>query len=126
MAQFDLKNQLWSVSAVFCRSARTMKSRGKLAMLIEGECEGWDPSKPPGSSGFSSNATFQLRAAFDELGAQALQSQRAAQRPITVERLRCSTGDPGTAFLDSEHRPKSSLRNSLKADGNQQSVASSG
>jgi transposase len=45
-------------------------------MLIEGECEGLGPLQAAQKFGFSKQRYFQLRAAFDELGAQALQSQR--------------------------------------------------
>ena len=48
----------------------------KLSMLIEGECEGVGPLEAARKFGFSKQRYFQLRAAFDELGAQALQSQR--------------------------------------------------
>lgn len=48
----------------------------KLSMLIEGECEGLGPTKAAQKFGFSKQRYFQLRAAFTELGAAALQSQK--------------------------------------------------
>jgi transposase len=45
-------------------------------MLIEGECEGLGPIQAAKKFGFSKQRYFQLRAAFTELGAPALQSQR--------------------------------------------------
>jgi transposase len=48
----------------------------KLAMLIEGECEGLGPLRAAEKFGFSKQRYFQLRQAFQEHGALALQSQR--------------------------------------------------
>ena len=45
-------------------------------MLIEGECEGLGPIEAARKFGFSKQRYFQLRAAFVELGSQALQSQK--------------------------------------------------
>ncbi len=47
----------------------------KLAMLIEGECEGLGPLKAAEKFGFSKQRYFQLRKAFGQHGAQALRSQ---------------------------------------------------
>ena len=44
----------------------------KLAMLIEGECEGLGPIKAAEKYGFSKQRYFQIRHAFEEGGAQAL------------------------------------------------------
>lgn len=43
-------------------------------MLIEGECEGSGPLQAARKFGFSRQRYFQLRSAFSELGAAALQS----------------------------------------------------
>jgi hypothetical protein len=48
----------------------------KLAMLIEGECEGLGPIQAAKKFGFSKQRYFQLRAAFLEQGALALLSQK--------------------------------------------------
>ncbi len=48
----------------------------KLAMLIEGECEGLGPSKAARKYGFSKQRYFQLREAYRRQGAVALQSKR--------------------------------------------------
>ena len=47
----------------------------KLAMLIEGECEGLGPLKAAEKFGFSKQRYFQLRKAFGQHGASALLSQ---------------------------------------------------
>jgi transposase len=44
----------------------------KLAMLIEGECEGLGPNKAAEKYGFSKQRYFQLRQAYEQHGAQAL------------------------------------------------------
>ena len=47
----------------------------KLAMLIEGECEGLGPTKAAKKYGFTKQRYFQLRHAYKEEGAQALASK---------------------------------------------------
>ena len=47
----------------------------KLVMLIEGECEGLGPSKAARAYGFSKQRYFQLRQAFLNCGAAALQNK---------------------------------------------------
>jgi len=47
----------------------------KLAMLIEGECEGLGPIRAAEKYGFSKQRYFQLRHAYEEEGAQALASK---------------------------------------------------
>ena len=48
----------------------------KLAMLVEGECEGLGPLRAAEKFGYSKQRYFQLRQAFHRHGAAALQSQR--------------------------------------------------
>ncbi len=48
----------------------------KLAMLIEGECEGLGPLQAAKKFNFSKQRYFQLRAAFAQQGAMALQSRK--------------------------------------------------
>lgn len=48
----------------------------KFCMLMEGECEGLGPSKAARKFGYSKQRYFQLRAAFLEGGAAALQSHK--------------------------------------------------
>jgi transposase len=48
----------------------------KLAMLVEGECEGLGPLRAAEKFGYSKQRYFQLRQAFHSHGAAALQSQR--------------------------------------------------
>lgn len=47
----------------------------KLAMLIEGECEGLGPIEAARKFGFSKQRYFQIRKAYGESGADALKSQ---------------------------------------------------
>jgi len=47
----------------------------KLAMLIEGECEGLGPIKAAEKYGYSKQRYFQLRQAYEQYGAQALASK---------------------------------------------------
>jgi hypothetical protein len=54
----------------------------KLAMLIEGECQGLGPLRAARKFKYSKQRYFQLRHAFEEGGALALQSRkRGPQRP---------------------------------------------
>jgi transposase len=76
MAQFDLKQQaLIGASGLLPVRADDEITR-KMAMLIEGECEGLGATKAARKFGFSKQRYFQLRAVFAELGAAALQSQK--------------------------------------------------
>lgn len=76
MARFDLKNHaLVGEGGLLPVSANDEITR-KLSMLIEGECEGLGPSQAAQKFGFSKQRYFQLRAAFAEQGALALQSQK--------------------------------------------------
>jgi transposase len=52
----------------------------KLAMLIEGECEGCGPTKAASKFGYSKARYFQLLKLFEERGALALQSQRTGPK----------------------------------------------
>ena len=52
----------------------------KLAMLIEGECEGLGPLKAAKKFGFSKQRYFQIRQAFQERGAQSLKSKPRGPR----------------------------------------------
>lgn len=76
MAQFDLEKQaLVGASGLLAVRADDEITR-KLSMLIEGECEGLGPIQAAQKFGFSKQRYFQLRAAFADVGALALQSQR--------------------------------------------------
>jgi len=76
MARFDLKNHaLVGKGGLLTVPANDEVTR-KLAMLIEGECEGLGPSQAAQKFGFSKQRYFQLRAAFAQQGALALQSQK--------------------------------------------------
>jgi transposase len=76
MTQFDLHHQqLVGVSGSLAVPADDEITR-KLAMLIEGECEGLGPNRAAQKFGFSKQRYFQLRAAFRERGALALLSHK--------------------------------------------------
>jgi transposase len=76
MAQFDLENQALVGAAGRLSVRADDEITRKLSMLIEGECEGLGPIQAAQKFGFSKQRYFQLRAAFAEVGALALQSQR--------------------------------------------------
>jgi hypothetical protein len=54
----------------------------KLAMLIEGECGKRGPTEAARKFGFSKQRYFQLRAAFNVLGAEALQSHKRGPKTL--------------------------------------------
>jgi transposase len=91
MAQFDLaKHALVGTSGNLPVREEDEITR-KLAMLIEGECDGLGPSKAADKFGFSKQRYFQLRAAFDELGAAGLQSHKRGPKTLyrrTAETVR--------------------------------------
>jgi transposase len=73
----------------------------RLLMLIEGECEGLGPSKAAKKYGLSRQRYFQIRAAFREQGAMALQSKKRGPRTnyrrtseIVRQVIRCRFLDP--------------------------------
>jgi len=73
---FDLKTQALvgkhGALAVTDKDEVTLK----LAMLIEGECEGLGPIQAARKYGFSKGRYFQLRQAYQEQGAQALKCKQ--------------------------------------------------
>lgn len=76
MARWDLKKQaLVGASGLLPVRADDEITR-KLAMLMEGECEGLGPTRAARKFGFSKQRYFQLRAVFTELGAAGLQSHK--------------------------------------------------
>lgn len=73
--QFDPKQSaLVGSGGVLAVTAQDEITR-KLAMLIEGECEGLGPTQAAKKFGFSKQRYFQVRAAFQADGAAALVSQ---------------------------------------------------
>ena len=81
MARFDLKKHALIGPSGHLDVRSDDEITRKLSMLIEGECEGLGPTKAAQKFGFSKQRYFQLRAAFTELGAAALQSHK--RRPKT-------------------------------------------
>jgi hypothetical protein len=71
----DLQSQLLVGEHGSLTVAENDEITRKLAMLIEGECEGLGPSKAAQKFGFSKQRYFQLREAFQKHGAGALHSK---------------------------------------------------
>jgi hypothetical protein len=82
MAQFDLKKQTIVGNSGSLAVRADDEITHKLAMLIEGECEGLGPTKAARKFGFSRQRYFQLRAAFTELGAEAMQSHKRGPKTL--------------------------------------------
>ena len=76
MAQFDLGKQALVGSGGSLAVRPDDEITRKLAMLLEGECEGGGPIRAAEKFGFSKQRYFQLRTAFVEHGAKALQSRK--------------------------------------------------
>jgi hypothetical protein len=76
MAEFDVDTHAWIGESGFLPVLADDEITRKLSMLIEGECEGLGPSRAAEKFGFSRQRYFQLRAAFAEQGALALQSRK--------------------------------------------------
>jgi hypothetical protein len=76
MAQFDLETQTLVGTGGSLEVCADDEITRKLAMLIEGECEGLGPIHAAAKFGFSKQRYFQLRSAFAEQGAQALLSHK--------------------------------------------------
>jgi hypothetical protein len=82
MARFDLKKQAIVGTGGSLAVPADDEITRKLAMLIEGECEGLGPTKAARKFGFSRQRYFQLRAAFTELGAEAMQSRKRGPKTL--------------------------------------------
>ncbi len=76
MAQFDLDQQALVGAGGLLPVRADDEITRKLSMLIEGECDGLGPSRAAQKFGLSKQRYFQLRAAFAQHGAPALQSQK--------------------------------------------------
>ena len=76
MAQFDLTNQALVGPGGILNVREDDEITRKLWMLIEGECEDAGPLQAAEKFGFSKQRYFQLRAAFQQLGAIGLRSQK--------------------------------------------------
>ena len=76
MAQCDLENHAPIGAGGLLGVPQGDEITRKLAMLVEGECEGLGPIQAAKKFGFSKQRYFQLRAAFLEQGALALLSQK--------------------------------------------------
>jgi transposase len=76
MAQFDLRNHRMVGDGGVLSVPQDDEITRKLAMLIEGECEGLGPKRAAEKFGFSKQRYFQLRTAFAEHGALALLSRK--------------------------------------------------
>ena len=106
MVQFDLKQHRLVGSTGSLAVPDDDEITRKLAMLIEGECEGVGPTQAAQKFHFSPQRYFQLRTAFAESGAIALLSQkRGPKRPYrrTEEAIRQIIRH---RFLDPEASPE--------------------
>jgi transposase len=82
MAHFNLELQQLVGSAGSLPVPADDEITRKLAMLLEGECEGLGPVQAARKFGFSKQRYFQLRQAFTDRGALALHShKRGPKRP---------------------------------------------
>lgn len=75
MVQFDLKRRSLVGATGSLAVLEDDEITRKVAMLIEGECEGLGPSRAAKKFGYSKQRYFQLRKAFGEQGAVALLSR---------------------------------------------------
>lgn len=76
MVWFDLKQQSLVGAAGSLLVPDDDEITRKLAMLVEGECEGLGPTQAARKFDFSKQRYFQLRSAFYQHGASALRSQK--------------------------------------------------
>ena len=90
MAQFDLETQTLLGTGGSLEVRADDEITRKLAMLIEGECEGLGPIHAAAKFGFSKQRYFQLRSAFAEQGARRCLATSAGRRPITDARRKWS------------------------------------
>lgn len=82
MAQFDLKKHALVGTSGRLPVPKDDELTRKLAMLMEGECDGLGPTRAARKFGFSKQRYFQLRSAFAELGAGALQNQKRGPKTL--------------------------------------------
>jgi hypothetical protein len=106
MARFDLKNHAMVGTGGLLSVRADDEITRKLAMLIEGECEGLGPLQAAKKFGFSKQRYFQLRAAFDELGAQALQSRKRGPKTHYRRTAEVVRQVIRHRFLDAEATPE--------------------
>ncbi len=76
MAEFDLKKHVLTGPGGSLEVRAEDEIAHKLLMLIEGECEGLGPLQAARKFDYSKQRYFQLRAAFHEGGAAALESEK--------------------------------------------------
>ena len=76
MAEFDVKKQVLTGRGGSLKVRAEDEITRKLLMLIEGECEGLGPLQAARKFDYSKQRYFQLRAAFHEGGAAALESEK--------------------------------------------------
>ncbi len=86
MAQFDLKKHALVGPAGSLRVPAGDEITQKLAMLIEGECEGLGPLQAAKKFNFSKQRYFQLRSASASRGPRHCRAANAAPRPTTAAR----------------------------------------
>jgi transposase len=82
MARFDLNQHAFVGTGGRLPVREDDEISRKLAMLVEGECGDLGPTEAARKFGFSKQRYFQLRAAFNELGAEALQSHKRGPKTL--------------------------------------------
>jgi hypothetical protein len=82
MAQFDLKKQAFVGSRGTLVVREDDEITRKLAMLVEGECDGTGPAEAARKFGFSRQRYFQLRAVYAALGAQGMRSHKRGPKTL--------------------------------------------
>lgn len=106
MAQFDLRKHVLAGPQGQLEISADDEVIHKFLMLQEGECEGAGPLAAAAKFGFSKQRYFQIRAAFEKSGSQALRSQKRGpkthyRRTPEVERQVIRH-----RFLDAEASPQ--------------------
>ena len=106
MAKFDLETQALVGTGGLLSVRPDDEITRKLVMLIEGECDGLGSNKAATKFGFSKQRYFQLRAAFTEQGAQALQSHKRGPKTHYRRTAEVVRQVIRHRFLDSEASPE--------------------
>jgi hypothetical protein len=123
MAQFDLETQA-IVGAGGTLSIRPDDEiTRKLAMLIEGECEGLGPLQAATKFGFSKQRYFQVRTAFAAQGAPGLQSHKRGPKTNYRRTAEVVRQVIRHRFLDAEASPEV-IAQKLRQSGRQISIRS--
>jgi hypothetical protein len=106
MAEFDLKNQALVGPGGVLGVPEDDEITRKLWMLIEGECEEYGPLQAARRFGYSKQRYFQIRAAFQQSGAVALQSLKRGPKTNYRRTAEVVRQVIRHCFLDSDASPQ--------------------